>query len=218
MADDIEVWGIGSTRTMRVHWMLHELGLAYRTHPIGSRTGETATDAYGAINPKRKIPVLRHGEVLISESAAIVDYLAARFGDGSGLYRPDDPARRAALQEWSFFAMTELDAHTLYVIRRHEGLAGLYGAAPQAVAAAREYFLKQLAAVAPAARRAAPYLFGRRLSTADILLMSCLDWARFYGIALPDDWRAYQYRVHERPAYRAAYAMNYPERSLDDAR
>ena len=218
MADEIVLWGAGSTRSMRAHWMLRELGLAYDCHPIGSRTGETETDDYGRLNPRRKIPVLRHGEVVLSESAAIVGYLAERFGDRDRLYLPADPAGRARVAEWCYFVMTELDAHTLYVIRRHQGLAHIYGEAPQAVAAAEAYFLKQLGAMTGAARAAAPYLFGPRLSTADILLMTCLDWARFYDIDLPEDWRAYQSRVGERPAYLDAFAVNYPERSLADAR
>ena len=43
MAHDLTVWGVGTPRTMRVHWMLLELGLDYECHPIQSRTGETLT-------------------------------------------------------------------------------------------------------------------------------------------------------------------------------
>ncbi|MDG2304293.1 MAG: glutathione S-transferase N-terminal domain-containing protein [Candidatus Binatia bacterium] len=44
---------------MRVHWVLHELGLPHETRPIQSRTGETQTPEYLALNPAGKIPVLR---------------------------------------------------------------------------------------------------------------------------------------------------------------
>lgn len=218
VSEEIVVWGAGSTRTMRVHWMLRELDLDYHCHAIGSRTGETDSEAYGRLNPKRKIPVLQHGGLVLSESAAIVGYLADRFADPARFHRPAEVAERARVAEWSYFTMTELDAHTLYVIRRHDGLRHVYGAAPGAVEAARAYFHKQLGAVAGEARRAAPYLFGPLLSTADILLMTCLDWARFYDIELPEDWQDYQRRVGERPAYLRAFAENYPERSLADAR
>jgi glutathione S-transferase len=46
MAHDLIVWGVGTGRTMRVHWMLLELGLDYECHPIQSRTGETQTDEF----------------------------------------------------------------------------------------------------------------------------------------------------------------------------
>ena len=74
--NDITVWGIGTPRTMRVHWMLAELGLAYDCRPITSRSGETMTAEFLALNPKHKIPVLRHGAMVLSESAAIITYLA----------------------------------------------------------------------------------------------------------------------------------------------
>ena len=60
MSHDLTVWGIGTSRTMRVHWMLLELGLEYECHPIQSRTGETRTDEFKRLNPRHKIPVLRH--------------------------------------------------------------------------------------------------------------------------------------------------------------
>lgn len=213
MPELIEVWGISSTRTMRVHWMLRELGLAYTTHPIGSRTGETQTAEYLALNPRGKIPTLRHGGLVLTESAAIVFYLAERFPLPDGFLRPADAGERARLAEWCWFVMTELDAHSLYLIRRHDGLKHIYGAAPAAVESAREYFLKQARAMAPRVARAAPWLMGA-FGPADILLATCLDWADMYGIPLPpetDSWRA---RIAERPAYREAMRFNYPGREF----
>ncbi len=42
MSDDLTLFGVGTSRTLRAHWMLLELGLDYETHPIQSRTGETS--------------------------------------------------------------------------------------------------------------------------------------------------------------------------------
>ncbi len=60
MAHDLTLWGVGTSRTMRAHWMLLELGLDYLCHPIRSRTGETLTDEFRRLNPRHKIPVLKH--------------------------------------------------------------------------------------------------------------------------------------------------------------
>jgi len=219
MADDsLIVWGVESTRTMRVHWMLHELGLVYETRPIGSRTGETNTDAYARLNPRQKIPVLQHGPLVLSESAPIALYLSEEFPTAEAFHVPRDPAGRAKLNEWCFFIMTELDAHTLYVIRRHDGLKEIYGEAPTAVAAAETYFLKQLDAMAARAGADGGFLLGPDCSVADVLMMTCLDWACFYDIELPAAWQAYQARFDDRPAYRAAFAANYSTRSFADAR
>ena len=115
----LALWGIGSTRALRVHWMLAELGLPYISHRIQSGTDETLTPAYLKINPRHKIPTLRHGPLLMTDSAAIVQYLSERFETPVGFFAPTDPAQRAKVYEWCYFAMNELDGHTLYVIRRH---------------------------------------------------------------------------------------------------
>jgi len=210
MAHDLTLWGVGTSRTMRAHWMLLELGLDYLCHPIRSRTGETLTDEFRRLNPRHKIPVLRHKSLVLTESAAIVQYLSETFADSNHLYVPRDAERRAALNEWCYFIMTELDAGSLYVMRRHEGLAQVYGDAPIAVQSARTYFLHNLEAMAPRIA-GAPYLFGDLLSVADILLMTCLDWAALSGMPLPSTLSSYRERIAQRSAYQAAMEKNFPE-------
>ena len=60
--------------------MLLELGLEYEFHPIGSRTGETQTDEFMQLNPRHKIPVLQHESFVLTESAAIIQYLERDIG------------------------------------------------------------------------------------------------------------------------------------------
>src|SRR5215203_1169689 len=81
---NLTLWGVGTSRTIRPHWAMHELGLAYETKPIGPRTGETKTAEYTRLNPRQKIPLLQDGDFCIGESAAIVAYLVANlFHDGT---------------------------------------------------------------------------------------------------------------------------------------
>jgi glutathione S-transferase len=204
----ITVWGAASTRAFRVYWALHELGLSYERRPIRARTGETQTDDYGRLNPKRKIPCLEDGDLVLSESAAIVNHLFRAYGAGADVFVPGSAGEQAASDEWCYFVMTELDAHALYLIRRHKYLPEIYGAAPEAVASAEEYFLKQIGAVAPRVAAVGRYLFGDRLGVADILLVTTLDWALNYDIALPAPCLAYRDRAAARPAYAAAQAAN----------
>lgn len=205
---EITVWGAVSVRALRVHWALAELGLDYRTEPIQSRTGETLTARYTELNPKQKIPCLEDGEIRISESAAIVQHLFRVYGPGSAVFLPTSAAEQAASDEWCYFAMTELDAHSLYLIRRHAYLPEIYGPAPEAVASARAYCLKQVNAVEPRIAAADPYLFGERIGAADILLTTCLDWAASYDIPLARPILDYRARTKSRPAYLAAVARN----------
>ena len=155
----LTLWGGGTVRTFRAHWMLHELGLDYEPHLIGSRTGETQSDAFRRLNPKEKIPVLVDGALVLSESAAIITYLADRYGAGTGLTPEPRTEARAHYDEWTSFILMELDAHTLYVMRRHRDLADLYGEAPAAIEAAIAGFQKQVA-VADLALAERDYLIG----------------------------------------------------------
>src|SRR5438477_7257783 len=70
------LWGAGTSRTIRPHWAMHELGLSYERRPIQPRTGETQTPEYTALNPRQKIPLLQDGDFTIGESAAIIAYLS----------------------------------------------------------------------------------------------------------------------------------------------
>ncbi len=208
MTEGIVLWGAISLRALRVHWALHELGLEYAYRPIQSRTGETLTAEYTGHNPKQKIPCLQDGDFTLTESPAIVNYLFNAYGQGKDVFLPDNPQDKARADEWNYFAMMELDAHSLYLIRRHKFLSEIYGEAPVAVASAAEYCLKQINAVAPAIAAFDPYIFGDKLSAADILLSTTLNFAERYEVELPGPCRAYRDRAYARPAFIAANARN----------
>ena len=210
MSNDLTLWGIGTSRTMRAHWMLLELGLEYEFHPIQSRTGETMTEEFLKLNPRHKIPVLRHGGLVFTESAAIIQYLSEAFEAPADFYVPADPIGRARLHEWCYFIMSELDAGALYVVRRHDGLRHLYGDAPRAVESARNYFIQNIEAMASRIGTGGQFLMGDRFSIADILLTTCLDWALADGIRMSDALLTYRRRVVLRPAYRSALERNFP--------
>ena len=81
-APRLTLWGVGTSRTIRAHWAMAELGLPYETRAIGARTGETQTAEYTALNPRQKIPLLQDGDFCIGESAAIVAYLSRTYSRG----------------------------------------------------------------------------------------------------------------------------------------
>ena len=214
MSEKITVWGIGTTRAMRVHWMLHEADLKYDCRPIGARTGETQTQAYLSLNPKGKIPAFQHGGFTLSESVAIIRYIGRNFELPEEFFVAANSFEESRLEEWCVFIAMELDAHPLYTMRRHGDLKHIYGAAPEAVDSAREYFLKQLNAAVPPVLENSRYLMGDDFSVADILLTSCLDWAHGYDIPLPKIVMEYRQRVSLRPAYLSAVKVCYPNQSM----
>ena len=51
MLEELTLFGTGTSRTMRAHWMLLELGIQYESRPIHSRNGETLTEQFRKLNP-----------------------------------------------------------------------------------------------------------------------------------------------------------------------
>jgi len=202
------LWGAGTPRTIRAHWILYELGLDYERRPIGPRTGETKTAEFAKLNPRQKIPVLQDGELIVTESAAIVTYLGETYGGDRGLVPPASTPERYAYYQWCFFIMTELDAHTLYVIRKHTDLKEIYGEAPNAVRAARDGFEFQVRVADQTLGSGGPFILGRSFTGADILLTSCLVSAANRAIPLSPALRDYMRRTTSRPAYVLAEAAN----------
>lgn len=205
------LWGAGTPRTMRTHWVLHELGLDYERRPIGARTGETQTPEFTKLNFREKIPLLQDGDLTLAESAAIVTYLAEKYGQPTGLIPLASSPERAAYYEWCFFTMTELDAHTIYVIHKHDSVGRLvkfYGEAPIAVRAVREGFQKQVRVADQRLALKGPFILGDVFTGADILLTTCLTWADRYELPLTEGLRDYIRRTTSREAYRLASTAN----------
>ncbi len=202
------IWGGATARTIRAHWICHELDLDYEAKLIGSRTGATQTEEFRALNPKEKIPVLVDGDLVLSESAAIVTYLGDTYGRDSGLVPEPYTRERALYNQWLSFVQMELDAHTLYVIRKHRDLASLYGEAPAAIDTAIAGFEKQVAA-AEMAIESSDFLVGERFTGADLMLTSVLTWADAYGVALTPRLAAYTATHTARPAFKRAAELNF---------
>jgi glutathione S-transferase len=204
------LWGVGTSRTIRAHWALHELGLDFAIRPILPRTGETQTAEFTALTARQKIPLLQDNGLVLTESAAIVTYLSDAYGQDGNRLLPADPRERARCLEWCFFIISELDATSLYVMRRHGDLRHIYGDAPLAHEAAATYFQKQMRTVERALEDVPHYILGERFTAADIMLSSCITWAVRFGVPVADPVLAYNGRVTSRPAYAQALQTNAP--------
>ena len=202
------LWGATTSRTMRAHWALAELGLTYERRPIEPRTGDTKTPEFTALTARQKIPLLQDGELILTESAAIVTYLSDRYATAETALVPHAAAERAVCLEWLFFVISELDATSLYVMRRHLDLKHIYGEAPAANQAAAAYFTAQMRSVDRALSDGGEFIAGARFSAADIVLSTCLSWAERYGVPISDRAAAYHARLTARPAFALATERN----------
>jgi len=210
---DRRLWGIGTARTFRPHWMLAELGLDYETKEIITRTDTMDAPEFRALSRRAKIPLFEDGDLMIGESAAIVLYLADRYRD-EGAFAPESGTKhRTRHDELCFFIMTEMDA-ALYIIRRHQGLPEIYGESKTAVESAGAYFLRSASEMEERLDRGGPHLLGDDFSVADLLLKTCLDWAAFSQINLPESLTTYSDAIGRRPAYAIAMKKNFTPAAL----
>ena len=88
----LEVWGRkNANQVIQVLWTLSELGVEYKRHSIGTKSGDLETEEYKSLNPNSKIPTIRDNGFILWESHAVIRYLAKQYGLGS-LY-PANPQK-----------------------------------------------------------------------------------------------------------------------------
>ncbi len=196
----ITVHHLNNSRSQRILWLLEELGLPYEIKRY-HRDPKTnlAPPELKAINPLGKSPVIEDGALVLIESAAIIDYLIRRHGEGR--LQPDpSTATYDKYVQWLHFAegsaMLPLMLN-LYVGRLGEAGAPLHPRIESEVANYLGYLNDVLADT--------PYLVGNELSGADIQMSFIGEIARAQGkLQAYPNLAAWVQRFQARPAYRKA--------------
>lgn len=192
----MKLYGIGPSRWLRVQWALGELGVECEFIEVRLRAGDHLKPEFLRLNPAHKVPVLVDGDQVITESAAIVMYLAEKYPE-KGLL-PADLASRAQAYRWTFFAMTELE-QPLWRITRHSFLYPENKRLPGEIELARADF-RDMAAVLEQHMAGRMFIVGEQVSIADCVTVYALDWADNSGLmeGFPH-LRAYLDRMYARP-------------------
>ncbi len=99
----------GNTRDLRVLWALEEMGVPYAIVGIDHPNHDLDGDAYRALNPFGQIPALDDEGVVVTESGAIVLYLARK----SGKLMPRELAGEAQVLRWSVAALNTVEVPLL---------------------------------------------------------------------------------------------------------
>jgi glutathione S-transferase len=108
MADELILYTNPMSRGRIARWMLEEVGQPYKTEVL-DYASTMKGPAYLAINPMGKVPALRHGDAVVTETAAICAYLADAFPQ-AGLAPPPGHRLRAPYYRWLFFTAGPVEA------------------------------------------------------------------------------------------------------------
>jgi glutathione S-transferase len=192
MAGELVFYTNPMSRGRIVRWMLEEVGAPYRTEVLEYGTTMKAPD-YLAVNPMGKVPAIKHGDVVVTEGAAICAYLADAFPEAGLAPAVDDPLR-GTYYRWLFFAAGCVEAAAsiralgVEVPPDKSRMVG-YGTMADVVAALKLAVAK------------GPYILGERFSAADVYVGSQIGWGMMFGtFDRAPEFDAYFKRISSRPA------------------
>jgi glutathione S-transferase len=196
----ITLYHAAPSRSSIVRWMLEEVGEPYDIHLLSLMKGDQQKPDYLAINPMGKVPALRHGDVVITEAAAICTYLADAFPK-AGLSVPIGDPRRGVYLKWLFFGPSCIEPAMMdrAFPRKEEARRGALGYGD---------FDTVMNVVAKAVTKG-PFILGEQFTAADVVIGSGLRFGMLFKL-LPErpEFKAYTERLAQRPALQRAEAKD----------
>lgn len=186
------VYGLIPTRTFRVLWALEEMGLTYDFIQVPPRSEQVM-----ARNPTGKIPVLEVDETSLTDSTAIMTYLADRHGK---LTFPAGTLGRARQDSLTQRLLDELDA-VVWTAARHSFVLPEEQRVPDVKDSLKWEFARNLTLISNEFE--GPFLMGDMMTIPDIILTHCLNWAFSAKFEAPDDkLKAYAKSMRGRDAFK----------------
>jgi glutathione S-transferase len=172
MTEEIVFYHNPQSRAQMAHWMLEEAGAPYRIVPIDFAKGENRTPEFLAINPMGKLPTIVHRGTVVTETAAIIAYVADAFPAAGLAPSPGDPSR-GTYYRWLFFGAGCVEPALLDKMMNRppverKSTVG-WGSYEDVVAALKVALGK------------GPYLLGEKFSAADVYVGSQIRWAMMFG-------------------------------------
>ncbi|MDP6828068.1 MAG: glutathione S-transferase family protein [Pseudomonadales bacterium] len=198
----IRIYHAPLMRSIRIIWLAEELGLPYEVITVEPQ--RRTSDAWKAMHPQGKLPVMEDGDLRMIESCAMMQYLLDRYGRGALQPSPGTPEAAHYLQ-WCWFAESSF-ARPLGDMAQHTIIRPESERLPAVVEDGRARAEICLGAV-EAHMRDKSFLLGDDFSAADIVLGWTLHLASVFDVLTGESaplTYAYSQRIHARPAAQAA--------------
>jgi len=209
----LTVHHLGKSQSERIVWLCEELEIPYELKCY-ARDPVTmlAQPDYKALHPTGAAPVITDGALVLAESAAVVEYIIAKFGNGRLALKPDHPDFANFLY-WFHFANGTLQPQ----MGRNMILNWLKLAADNPMLVAMRTRLDRSFDLVDARVRDAKYLAGDDFTSADIMIGFSLTTMRYfmpYDLGRCPNVRDYLGRIAARPAYQRAMEKGDPGMAL----
>lgn len=191
MNDKLVFYTNPMSRGRIVRWMLEELAIPYETEVLQYGSSIKSSE-YLALNPMGKVPAIKHGDVFVTETAAICAYLADVFADKK--LAPQTLDEKARYYRWMFFVAGPLEQAIglklvgAEITPEHQKSLGCGNPI--------DTFKTLAKAVSDT-----PYVAGDRFTAADVIVASYIGfYTRFKLLDEVPEFTSYLERVYNRPA------------------
>lgn len=166
------------TISIAVAIALHEAGIDFDTHRLDFRAGEQGGAGYAAINPKGRVPALDLGGTILTETGAILDYIA----DLAPQLLPDNPLHAAQARSVMYYLASTMHVNHAHKMRgsrwadQDSSRADMTAKVPQTMA--------ESAAFVETHCLRGPYVLGTHFCIADAYLFLVCGWLPGDGVDL----------------------------------
>lgn len=205
----MKLYGMQQSRSFRCLWALEESGLQYEYIPIKLRINKEDPDsaqnpAYLSINSQGKVPSLTDGEIILTESVAILNHIG-RNAPESGLLPIGDLKMQAKHDELVAFVLAELE-QPLWSKGKHTFALPEQYQIPAMLNTAKFEFTKAVSTL-DRLLSSTEYAIGEKFSIADILLAHTFNWAIRFEFDVPQRYVDLRNQHYERPSAKRALKL-----------
>jgi glutathione S-transferase len=204
---DFTLYHAPRTRSIRVRWLLEEMGLPYRIEPVQFTQRPVGDENYALIHPLRKVPAFTDGDATVLDSLAILQYVLGRYGPSELEVTPDEPDYGRYLQ-WLHFGESGM-LMPVSLLMAHTVLLPEASRDPKMAAWARAETDKLIVCLSDHAIGEREFIAADRFTAADIsiaYMFYLLKIIRQFGDA-PDNLKAYFKSLTERSTWVKASAV-----------
>ncbi|OLF75439.1 glutathione S-transferase [Maricaulis sp. W15] len=196
------------TRSVRVRWLLEEMGLPYELEQVAFAQRPAGDEAYAEIHPLRKVPALEDKGRVMFESVAILQYLMGRYGPTELEVTPDEADYDLYLQ-WLHFGESGM-LMPVTLLLAHTALLPEKARNPVIARSAKFDTVKVLAMLADHGLAGRDYLAANRFTAADISVGYMLFLLKIIKQLedAPEAVTAYFARLTARPGWSVASAVD----------